>query len=187
MAMADVAVEQREPMTIAYIEHTGSYDAIPVDVYLERLYTWAKDHGVRAGSPPIGVFYSVPVCSPAWRCRAEIGIPIEGPAEPAGEIRIREMAATDIATVPYEDVARCSTRLLFRSPATCATCRAQFRRLDAWLGENGFEWSGGAVEVFTKAPRVAGWKHLEGTRVQVPVKRVPRARAPGKHRTAATA
>src|SRR3990172_6151826 len=60
MAKAKVKVEQRKPVKLAYIEHTGAYDDIPFETYIGRLYGWAKKAHVRPGFYPLGVFYDSP-------------------------------------------------------------------------------------------------------------------------------
>jgi len=76
MAKAKVKVEQRKPVKLAYIEHTGAYDDIPFETYIGRLYGWAKKAHVRPGFYPLGVFYDSPGETPPEKCRSEIGIPI---------------------------------------------------------------------------------------------------------------
>ena len=49
VAIANVKLESRRQMTIAYIEHVGSYGKVPFDRYIGQLYGRAKESMVMPG------------------------------------------------------------------------------------------------------------------------------------------
>ena len=74
--MANVKLESRKPMTIAYVEYVGSYGKIPFDKLIGTLYGWAKENKVMPGFHPMGIYHSNPKETPPEKCMTSIAIPI---------------------------------------------------------------------------------------------------------------
>ncbi|HLB68115.1 MAG TPA: GyrI-like domain-containing protein [Thermoplasmata archaeon] len=157
MAKAKVKVEQRKPVKLAYIEHTGAYDDIPFETYIGRLYGWAKKAHVRPGFYPLGVFYDSPGETPPEKCRSEIGIPISGEAPPEGGVRIREIPAMNVAALSFK--------------GQPSEYRNAYRELSAWVSEHGYEWAGPSIEAYTKKPERVRGKTVMYAKIMAPVRR----------------
>lgn len=155
--MAGIKVEKRKPVKLAYIEHVGSYGAIPFDDYIPRLYGWAKKARVRPGMYTLGIFHDMPDRTPPERCRSEIGIPITGEAAAEGDIRIKEIPEMDVAA------------LSFKGPAE--DYGKAYAELGAWIAEHGYEGAGPSMESYTKKPEQLGGKTILYAKIMFPVRR----------------
>ncbi|MEA2054231.1 MAG: GyrI-like domain-containing protein [Candidatus Thermoplasmatota archaeon] len=155
--MGKIKLEKTKPIKFAYIEHVGSYGEIPFNEYIPRLYAWAKEKKVRPGFKTIGIFYDSPEKTPSEECRSEIGIPIKGEANPDEEIKIKELLSMEVATIKHK--------------APASEYGETYKKLAEWMEENGYEWAGPAVEVYTKKPKVVGNETIIYATVQVPVKK----------------
>ncbi len=155
--MAQVKLETRKPQILAYVEHVGAYDAIPMDTYVEKLYGWAKEKGVRPGFYPMGIYYDSPDETPPEECRSEIAIPIFGGATAEGDVKIRELKEMQVAAIshkgPSEEYAK------------------TYQRLSEWIEQHDYEWAGPSIEVYSKKPEVAGDETILYAKVMAPVRK----------------
>lgn len=155
--MKKIKLEKTKPITLAYIEHIGSYGEIPFDRHIFQLYTWAKEKKVRPGFKTMGIFYDNPEEKPPAECRSEIGIPIKGTASSDEQIKIKELPSMDVAVIKH------------KGPAS--EYGETYKKLAEWIEENGYEWAGPAMEVYKKKPKVVGNETIIYANVQAPVKK----------------
>jgi len=155
--MEKIKVKKTKPMKIAYIEHVGDYSETPYDRYISRLYAWAKEKKVRPGFSAISICYDDPEKTPRDQCRSEICIPIKGSADPDEEVKIKELPSMEVAVIKHKG----------RSSEYVET----YGRLNKWIEENGYEWNGPSMEVYTKKPKVVGGETIIYANVQVPIKK----------------
>ena len=94
--------ESRKAANFAYIEHQGPYDQVPWDVYIKRLYGWAKEQKVMPGFYPIAIFYDDPEKNPLKDCRSDIAIAFKGRAKEQAGAKTRLMAAMKVATISHQ-------------------------------------------------------------------------------------
>jgi len=155
--MPKVKVETRKAMRIAYIEHTGDYGAIPFDRDIERLYGWAKERKVRPGFYPLGIYYDRPATTPPEKRRSEIGIPVYGDVKGDREIKTKEVPKMKVAAIS------------FKGPASAYP--AAYDALSAWVAENGYEWSGPSIEVYSKKPEKVGGQTIMYAKIEAPIRK----------------
>jgi effector-binding domain-containing protein len=157
--MTKVKVEKKDAVKLAYIEHVGAYDKIPFDKYVPRLYGWAKENHVRPGFYPMGIFPNPLSCGPAEKTRSEIGIQVYGEAKPDKGISIRELPAMEVATISH------------KGPS--AEYPKTYENLSDWISQHGYEWSGPAIEIYTRKPKIVGGETILYTKIEAPVRKVP--------------
>lgn len=155
--MAEVKLESRKPMTIAYIEHFGSYGTIPFEKYMGQLYDWAKESKVMPGFHPMGIFHSDPKETPAEECKASIAIPIYGKAKPKGDIKIKKLPAMKVATYSH------------KGPAS--EYQNSYAKMEAWIKEKGYALSSCPMEVYSKKPEVVEGEMILYAKIMMPVKK----------------
>ena len=155
--MAAVKIKTLKPQKLAYVEHTGDYKSIPYDDYFNQLYSWAKEKKVRPGFKPLGIFHDDPEKTPPEQCKSEIAIPIVGEAEPEGDIKIKELPSMEVAVIKHK--------------GSSEEYKNTYRQLNKWIAQNGYEWSGPAMEVYTKKPKTVGEEIILYANVQAPVKK----------------
>ena len=155
--MSRVKVERRKPLTIAYIEHVGRYDEIPFGDYIDQLYGWAKEKGVRPGFYPMGIFMDSPRDTSPEKCRSEIAVAIGG--EPKGDdtVRVRRIPAMTVATISHR--------------GTAEEYKDTYEHLERWMSENDYEWAGPCMELYTKKPTVEEGKDIVYAKILAPVDR----------------
>jgi effector-binding domain-containing protein len=156
--MVGVKLESRKPMTIAYIEHVGSYSGIPFGKYMERLYGWAKEKKVMPGFHPLGLFHSDPKTTPPEECRTEIAIPIYGNVKASGDIKIKKLPAMKVATYSH------------KGPAS--EYSNSYDKLHSWIRERGYKVSGPAMEVYSKKPEMVKGEMILYAKILIPVKKI---------------
>ena len=156
---AAVKIEKTKSMTIAYVEHTGDYGKLPFEEDMKTLYGWAKAKKVRPGLQAMGVFYDMPETTPPERCRSEVAIPIYGPGAPEGGVKVRKLPAMTVAATSHQ------------GPAS--EYRKTYAALSAWIAEHGYEWSGPAIEVYSKKPEVVRGETILFARIKAPVRKRP--------------
>jgi effector-binding domain-containing protein len=154
--MAKVKLEKRKPLRLAYVEHTGDYGEIPFEKYMEKLYGWAKAHKVRPGMQGYGIYHDSPEEKPPEELRSEIAIPIYGEAEPEGDVRVKDLPAMEVATISH------------KGPG--AAFKDTYRELSEWIAENGYEWAGPSIEVYSKRPEVVDGETILYAKIMAPVK-----------------
>ena len=155
--MAKVKVETRKPIRMAYIEHVGDYGAIPFAQYIERLYGWAKEHKVRPGFNPLGIYYDPPRTTTPEKCRSEIGIPIYGNARGSGGIKTKDLPEMKVAATSFK--------------GTSSEYQKTYDDLSAWVAENGYEWAGPSIEVYSKKPEQVGGKMIMYAKIEAPIRK----------------
>ena len=132
--------EERKEANLAYIEHRGSYDKVPWDEYMAKLYGWAKEQRVMPGFHPMGIYYDDPLQVIKEQCRSDIGITFKGNAQERGEIKIRSMPTMKVATVSL------------KGPGT--EFQKAYQDLARWIEAKGHRISGPSMEIYSKKPDV---------------------------------
>lgn len=156
--MPEVEIKKRGAGKIAYIEHVGDYKNVPWDEYIQQLYSWAKTNKVRPGFQPFGIYYDDPEKTSSEKCRSEIAISFAGAAKMVGEkIKVKDLPAMKVAEIKHKGP----------SEAFSET----YRKVCDWIVQNGYEWAGPSIEVYTKKPKVVEGKRIIYARVQVPIKK----------------
>jgi AraC family transcriptional regulator len=155
--MGRVKLEKRKSVTVAYVQHKGSYSNIPFDDYVGRLYGWAKEKKLRPGFYPMAVFYDNPDITPPERCRTDIAISVAGEPKGDDEVNVRKMAAMTVATISHKGEAE--------------ECKKSYGLLTKWVTENGLEWDGPPIEIYTKKPEVVDGRTIIHAKIMAPVRR----------------
>ena len=155
--MVGVKLEIRKSMTIAYIEHTGGYDSIPFEKYISRLYGWVKEKKVMPGFHPLAIYYDSPEKTSPDKCRSEIAIPIYRSVKPEAEIRVKKLPRMKAAAFSHKGPSKEYSN--------------SYKRLQDWIVENGYEWAGPAIEVYSKKPEVVAGETVVYAKILVPVKK----------------
>jgi AraC family transcriptional regulator len=155
--MADVKLESRKPMTIAYIEHVGSYSKIPFDKYFGQLYGWAKENKVMPGFHPMGIYYTNPKETHPEESKSSIAIPIYGKAKPSGDIKIKKLPAMKVASYSH------------KGPAS--EYQKSYDTLDTWIKEKGYVIADCPMEVYSKKPEVVKGETILYAKIMMPVKK----------------
>lgn len=155
--MAAVKVETRKPATLAYIEHKGPYDEIPFEDFTSKLYAWAKQQKVIPGFYPMGIYHDHPEHKPPEQLRSEIAISFKGDARPAGDVKVRDLPEMKVAAVS------------FKGPSE--DFRKSYDTLMSWIDENGYEWDGPAIEVYSKKPEMVDGKTILHAKIMAPVRK----------------
>lgn len=155
--MAAIKLETRKPATLAYLEHVGPYDRIPFEDMTQKLYAWAKEQKVMPGFYPMGIYHDHPEMTPPEECRSEVAISFKGDARPSGDVKVREMPKMKVAAVS------------FKGPAQ--DFRKTYDDLMSWISENGYEWDGPAIEVYSKKPEVVKGTTFLYAKILAPVRK----------------
>ena len=155
--MASIKLESRKPMTIAYIEHVGSYGNIPFDKYFGQLYGWAKENKVMPGFHPIGIYHNSPRKTPQEECKASIAIPIYGKGKPSGNIKIKKLPAMKVASYSH------------KGPSS--EYQNSYDKLESWIKENGYALADCPIEVYSKKPEVVKGEMILYAKIMIPVKK----------------
>lgn len=154
--MAQAKLETRKPQILAYVEHVGPYSDIPFDAYVEKLYGWAREKGVRPGFYPMGIYYDSPIETPPEECRSEIAIPIYAKGAPDGEVKVKELGAMKVAAISH------------KGPS--GDFSKTYEVLGEWVDQHGYEWAGPSLEVYTKKPEVVGDETILYAKIMAPVR-----------------
>ncbi len=155
--MGKIKLEKRKPVTIAYLGHKGAYSSIPFDEYIGRLYGWAKERRIRPGFYPMAVYYDDPDTTPPEMCRTDIAIPVAGEPKGDDEIKVRKIPAMTVATISH------------KGPSE--EYKQTYDALSKWVSENGFEWDGPPMEIYTKKPKVVDGKTIFRAKILAPVRK----------------
>ena len=162
--MAKIKIKQTKACKLAYIEHTGDYGNIPYGKYYDQLYSWAKEKKVRPSFKAMGIFHDDPHKIPPEECKSEIAIPIVGEAESEGDIKIKELPSMEVAVLKHKG----STK----------EYQETYKRIGEWITQNGYEWAGPCIEVYTKKPKTIGDETIISANVQVPIKKSEKKESP---------
>lgn len=155
--MAGIKIKTIKPQKLAYIEHTGDYSSIPYDTYYEKLFAWAKEKKVRPGFKTLGIFHDDPEKTPPEQCKSEICLPIVGEAEPEGEIKIKELPTMEVAQIKHKGSSK--------------EYKNSYETLNEWIVQNGYEWTGPSMEVYSKKPKMQGEEAIIYATIQAPIKK----------------
>jgi DNA gyrase inhibitor GyrI len=155
--MSKVKIEKRKPVTIAFKRYTGPYGEIPFDSYIGRLYGWAKENKVRPGFYPMAVFHDDPKTTPPERCRTDIAIAVGGSPKGDDEVGIRRMPAMTVAAISHKG---CGEEYA-----------GTYGELERWVEQNGYDWDGPPIEIYTRKPKTVDGKVIIQAKVMAPVKK----------------
>jgi AraC family transcriptional regulator len=155
--MAGVKLESRKPITIAYIEHVGSYGNIPFEKYIGQLYGWVKEAKVMPGFYPMGIFHSNPKETPPEKCKTSVAIAIHGKAKPKGEIKIKKLPAMKVAAYSH------------KGPAS--EYQNSYDKLESWMQEKGYELAACPMEIYSKKPEMVKGEMILYAKIMMPVKK----------------
>ncbi len=147
--------EERKEGDLAYIEYTGSYDSVPWDELIPKLYGWAKGQKVMPGFHPMGIFYDDPSQVPAEKCKSEIGITFKGPGKEADGIKIRHMPPQKVVAVS------------FKGPGS--EYQRTYQELGRWIDENGHKVTGPSMEIYSKKPEMIDGVMILYSKILMPV------------------
>jgi len=155
--MASIKVESRKATTLAYIEHTGPYDKVPWDVYMEKLFGFAKEKKVMPGFYPMATYTNCPDDTPPEERTCEISIPIHGDVEGKEDIKVKKLPEMKVATISH------------KGPGS--EFKNTYAKLTGWISENGYEMSGPPMEIYSKKPKVKDGVTILYAKVMIPVKK----------------
>jgi AraC family transcriptional regulator len=155
--MAGPKVEKRKASGVAFIEHTGPYDKVPWDEYIEELYGWAKAKRVMPGFHPFAVYYDSPQQTPPANLRSDVCITFKGIAQGSGRVRTREMPEMMVSTISHKGPGS-------EYPNTYA-------KLAKWNEDHGYVGTGPPIEVYSKRPEVVNGVTILYAKVMFPVKK----------------
>jgi AraC family transcriptional regulator len=155
--MVNPKTEHRKATDIAYIEHTGPYDKIPWEEYIERLYGWAKEQKVMPGFYPLGIYLDDPKETPSEKCRSEIAITYKGSGNPHNKVEVKKMESMEVATISH------------KGPG--AEFKKTYAQLMEWIVKKGYTVSGPSIEVYTKKPEVVDGITILYAKIMMPVKK----------------
>ncbi len=143
------------PQYVAFLEHRGPYDEIGA-VY-GRLFAWAGRAKVRPAGQPFTRFLEPPDKLNWASARFEVCLPVPNGTEGAGEVRVKQLPATDVLSVvvqgPYTEMP------------------AHYSEFLAWLAVNGETPTGPPREIYIvhPGPDGSGDPSAFRTEIQFPV------------------
>ncbi|MBI5000067.1 MAG: GyrI-like domain-containing protein [Euryarchaeota archaeon] len=155
--MPEIVVKKREATKIAYVEHTGPYDKIPFDVYIGKLYGFAKENKVMPGFHPFAMYPDDPKVTPPEKLKSEIAITLKGEAVPSKGVKVKILPEMEVAVIKH------------KAPGT--EFPETYRKVMEWVAANGYECSGPCLEIYTKKPTVEGAKTIIYANIQVPIRK----------------
>jgi effector-binding domain-containing protein len=155
--MAKPKLEKRKAQTIAYIEHSGPYDKVPWDKYIESLYGFAKAKKVMPGFYPLAIYFDNPQETPENKLRSHIAIPIHGNPKPDKDIKIGKLPAMTVASVSH------------KGPGE--EFKNTYQQLNDFIKEKNLKCAGPPMEIYTKKPEVVGGKTILFAKVMIPTKK----------------
>jgi len=102
-----VKIKTTTPMSIAYLEHKGSYSELtPV---FNKVMSYAMQKNLELAGPPVGIYYDDPDQVPASELRCEIGVQVKGKPEVDPPFRVKEIPSQEVGYAllkgPYEKIA----------------------------------------------------------------------------------
>ncbi len=153
--MAKVKLEKRKAARIAYIQHVGSYSAIPFDKYMGLLYGWAKTNKVMPGFYPMAIYMSDPKTTPPEKSLTEIAISFKGDGKPEGDIKIKDLPEMTVATLSH------------KGPSS--EYQNSYNTLAKWIVENGYSMFGPPIEIYSKKPEMKDGQMILYAKIMFPV------------------
>jgi len=155
--MVGLKLESRKATSIAYIEHQGSYDKVPWDEYMHRLYGWAKEQKVMPGFHPMSICYDNPAKTQPEKCRSDVAISFKGEAEEVQGVKIKQLPAMTVAAISH------------KGPGS--EYANTYRKLEDFIAEKGYDVSGPPMEVYSKKPEVIGGVTILYAKIMIPVEK----------------
>jgi effector-binding domain-containing protein len=151
-----VTVKQTEPILVAFLAKTGSFDQMGAAI--GSLYQWLGAQGYTPAGPPRGTFYNAPGEVLEEELAWKVCAPIAGEVAPHGPddqgYGVKRVEPHQVASVnhigAYDQV-----------PATYAA-------LGGWIAENGYQIVGPSTEIWVSDPDVTPVAELL-TEIQFPV------------------
>jgi len=143
------------PQTVAYIEHTGPHSEIG-NVY-HKLYAWAREAGVKPTGHAFTVFLAPPD-EVNWQAgRFEVALPVPKGTVGAGEVRVKDLPATDVLSTVVE--------------GPYGEMPAHYSEFLAWISVEGAAVAGPPREVYLvhPGPDGSGDPKTFRTEIQFPV------------------
>ncbi|OGS57049.1 MAG: hypothetical protein A3K60_08165 [Euryarchaeota archaeon RBG_19FT_COMBO_56_21] len=156
--MAGAKLESRKAAILAYVENVGPYDKVPWDVYMEKLYDFAKAKKVMPGFYPLGIYYDSPSTTDMDKLRCDIAIPIYKQVKGEGDIKVKKLPAMKVATISHKGSGEEYVNT--------------YRKLHDWIKEKGLVVVGPPMEIYTKKPKVVKGMTILYSKVMMPVKKV---------------
>ncbi|MDD4308031.1 MAG: GyrI-like domain-containing protein [Thermoplasmata archaeon] len=156
--MPSVKLKKRKEITVAYIEYVGSYDKIPFDTIMKKLYGWAKDKKVRPGFKPLTIYPDDPATTSAVNLRSWVGIPIYGNAPEDADIKTTVLCESLIV------------RLRHAGPAS--EYSNSYKAIIEWTKAEGYEITGPPAEYYPKKPKVKNGQTIIYADIEFPVKKL---------------
>lgn len=155
--MNKVKLKSRKACKAAYIEHVGSYDTIPFDVNIKKLYGWAKENRLRPGFMPFTIYPDDPNTTPKEQLRSWVAITVSGDARPGGGVAVLEMPETEVASYKHE--------------APASEYGNSYKVLVDWVTAENYEITGPPAEYYHKKPKVKGGQVIIFAEIQFPVRK----------------
>lgn len=155
--MAKVKLSKRKESTVAYIEHIGSYDTIPFEECIKKLFAWAKENRARPGFKPSTIYPDDPKTTPVTNLRSWVGIPIRGTGQPNETVKTTVLTESLLAT--YKHV----------GPSSEFT--NSYKLLEDWVQSEGYEFTGPPVEYYPKKPKVKNGVTIIYAEIHCPVRK----------------
>jgi effector-binding domain-containing protein len=156
--MAKVKLSKRKEVTVAYIEHVGSYGSIPFDVIIKKLYTWAKENKAKPGFKPLSIYPDDPANTPATSLRSWVGIPIYG--------TVSQDETVKTVVLPESLIA------IYKFAGPDSEFSNSYKILAEWVKTEGYEFTGPPVEYYPKKPKIKNGQTIIYAEIQFPVKKV---------------
>ena len=156
--MAKVKLSKRKEITVAYIEHVGSYDTIQFDVIIKTLYAWTKENKVRPGFKPFTIYPDDPATTPTTNLRSWVGIPIRGTGPQNDTVKTTILPESLLAT--------------YKHVGPSSEFSNSYKILTDWAKAEGYEFTGPPVEYYPKKPKNKNGQTILYAEIQFPVRKI---------------
>jgi len=153
--MAGPKLEDRPESMIAYIEHTGPYDKVPWQEYIEKLYGWAKENKVMPGFHPFAIYHNAPQDTKPKDLRSDVAITFKGKGKAGKEVKTKKLPAMKVAALSH------------KGPGS--EFKNTYAKLTDWIAEKGYALSGPPMEIYSKKPEVVKGVTILYAKVLMPV------------------
>ncbi|MGZ7159923.1 MAG: GyrI-like domain-containing protein [Methanobacterium sp.] len=137
---------------VAYVEHKGSFEEIPV--LMGEVVGFIMAKGLQIMGPPFGVYFNSPHEVPKEELKYEVGMPFAGDASEEGRVKIKtipeHLAISTVYKGPYSE------------------CGMALGALGQYIYKNSYEIIGPPMEIYISDPNETPEKDLV-TEVRFPV------------------
>jgi len=146
----EILTKTAEKMTMAYVQHVGSYNQLgPI---FEQLAIYTKEKGLSGYM--LGFYYDDPTTVPEESLRCEVGIQVEEGFKPDSGYMVKEIPAHKVVYAilkgPYDKIA------------------LEYPNITKWIDEKGYKVTGPLTEIYLEAgPGIPPEEQV--TEVQFPV------------------